>query len=167
MAYAAFGTSCAQLDNLYWVMPAGYPVGVLPRPEEDDSLADIELDVCGVPDVFQVRRGTAAVESLCFPGVVQTRPQGGCDPVLPLPGSRERYFLGVDDPEGLVSGRESIQAESDVNIALCMVPDQRPFEMPKLAAVPLAFSVVAQTRPRVGRGPDLPLLVDRGTGVRP
>ena len=34
-----YGTGCAQLDNFDWVMPAGYPVGVLPRPEEDDSLS--------------------------------------------------------------------------------------------------------------------------------
>ena len=27
-----YGTSCAQLDNFDWVMPAGYPVGVLPKP---------------------------------------------------------------------------------------------------------------------------------------
>ena len=44
-----YGTSCAQLDNFDWVMPAGYPVGVLPRLEEDDSLSDIEPDVCDVP----------------------------------------------------------------------------------------------------------------------
>ena len=61
-----------------------------------------------------------------------------------------------------MSGRESILAESDVNIALCVVPDQLPVGMPKLAAVPLAISVVAQMRPRVGRGPDLPLPVDGG-----
>ena len=36
-----YGTSCAQLDNFDWVMP----VGVLPRPEEDDSLSDIEPDL--------------------------------------------------------------------------------------------------------------------------
>ena len=41
-----------QLDNFDWVMPAGCPVDVLPRPEEADSLADIEADVCDVPDVF-------------------------------------------------------------------------------------------------------------------
>ena len=41
-----------------------------------------------------------------------------------------------------------------------MVSDQLPVVMPRLAAVPLAISVVAQTRPRVGRGPDLPVLVD-------
>ena len=40
----------AQLDNFDWVMPAGYPVGVLPRLEEDDSLSDIEPDVCDVPN---------------------------------------------------------------------------------------------------------------------
>ena len=31
-----------------------------------------------------VGKETVAVESLCFPVVVKTRPQGGCDPVLPL-----------------------------------------------------------------------------------
>ena len=41
-----------------------------------------------------------------------------------------------------------------------MVVDQLPLVVPKLAAVPLAVSVVAQTRPRVGCGPDLPLPVD-------
>ena len=49
-----YGTSCAQLDNFDWVMPAGYPVGVLPKPEEDNSWSDIEPDVCDVPDVFPV-----------------------------------------------------------------------------------------------------------------
>ena len=97
-----YGTRCAQLDNFDWVMLAGYPVGVLPRPKEDDSLSDIEPDVCGVP--------TAAVESLCFPVVVLTRPQGGCDPVLPLPRCR-----GWNDQEVIVSGRESKVAESDVS----------------------------------------------------
>ena len=37
-----YGTSCAQLDNFDWVMPASYPVSVLPRLEEDDSLSDID-----------------------------------------------------------------------------------------------------------------------------
>ena len=39
--------------------------------------------------------------------------------------------------------------------------------MPRLAAVPLAVSVVAQTRPWVGRGPDLPLPVDEGREFPP
>ena len=47
-------------------MPAGYPVGVLPKLEEVDNLSDIEPDVCDVPDVFLVRGETAAVEPLCF-----------------------------------------------------------------------------------------------------
>ena len=51
---------------------------------------------------------------------------------------------------------------SDVSRGICVVSDQLPVVMPRLAAVPLAVSVVAQTRPRVGRGPDLPLLVDGG-----
>ena len=83
-----YGTSCAQLDNFDWAMPAGYPVGVLPKPEEDDSLSDIEPDVCDVPDMFPVCREMAAVEPLCFPVVVPMRSQGGCDPVLSLPRYR-------------------------------------------------------------------------------
>ena len=156
------GTSCAPLDNFDWVMPAGYPVGVLPRPEEDDSLSDIEPDVCDVPDVSPVRMETAAVESLCFPVVVQTRPQGGCDPVLSLPVCRGQDFLTMDDPEVIVFGRESIITVSDVSCEICVVSDPLPVVVPKLAAVPLAASVVAQTRPQVGWGPDLPLLVDEG-----
>ena len=85
-----YGTCCAQLDNFDWVMPAGDLVSRLPRPEEDDGLSDIEPDVCDVPDEFPVSMETAAVESLCFPVVVQTRPQGDCDPVLPLPVARGR-----------------------------------------------------------------------------
>ena len=65
-----YGTSCAQLNSFDWVMPAGYPVGVLPKLEEDDSLSDIEPDVCDVPNVFSICSETAGVEPLCFPVVV-------------------------------------------------------------------------------------------------
>ena len=81
-----YGTSCVQLDNFDWVMPAGYPVGVLPKPEEDDNLSDIEPDVCDVPDVLPVRGETAAVEPLCFPVVVPTRSQGVVTLSCPCPG---------------------------------------------------------------------------------
>ena len=157
-----YGTCCAQLDNFDWVIPAGDLVGGLPRPEDDDGLSDIEPDVCDVPDEFPVRMETAAVESLCFPVVVQTRPQGGCDPVLPLPVWKGQDFLVVDGSDVIVSGRESISTNSDVSCEICVVPDQLPVVVPKLAAVPLAVSVVAQTKPRVGCDPDLPLPVDEG-----
>ena len=127
--------------------------------EEDDSFSDIEPDVCDVPDVLPVRREMPAVESLCFPVVVPTRPQGGCDPVLPLPIFRGRDFLVVDDPEVIVSGRESKVAKSDVSREICMEPDLLPDVMSTDDLEPPAVSVVAQTRPRVGRGPDLPLLL--------
>ena len=58
-----------------------------------------------------------------------------------------------------MSGRESNIAESDVSREICVVSDQFLVVMPRLAAMPLALSVVAQTRPRVGRSEDLPLLV--------
>ena len=109
--------------------------------EEDDSLSDMETDVCDVPDVLPVRRETAAVESLCFPVVVPTRPQGGCDPVLPLPILRGRDFRAVDDPDVIMSGQVSKVAELDVGREICVVSDQLPVVMPRLAAVPLAVSV--------------------------
>ena len=64
----------------------------------------------------------------------------------------------MDDPEVMVSK----VAESDVSHEICVVSDQLPVVRSKLAAVPLAVLVGVQTRPRVGRGPDLPLLVDGG-----
>ena len=151
------GTCCAQLDDFDWVIPAGDLVGSLPRPGEDEELPDIEPDVCEGPDAFPVSLETAAVESLCFPVVVQTRPQGGCDPVLPLSMCKGQDFLAEDGPVVIVSGRESIITESDVSCGICVVLDQLPVVVPKLAV-----SVVAQMRPQVGCGPDLPLPVDKG-----
>ena len=102
------------------------------------------------------------MESLCFPVVVQTRPQGGHDPVLPLPVCKGQDFLAEDSPDLIVSGRESIITESDVSCEICVVSEQLPVVVPKLAEVPLAISVVAQMRPRVGCGLDLPLPVEKG-----
>ena len=87
---------------------------------------------------------------------------GGCDPILPLPVCKGQDFLAKDGPDVIVSGRESNITELDVSCGFCVVSDQLPVVEPKLAAVPLAVSVVAQTRPRVGCGPDLPLPVDKG-----
>ena len=131
------GTSWAQLDNFDWVMPAGYPVGVFPRLEEDDSLSDIEPDVCDVPNV-PIRSETAAVEPLCFPVVVQMRPQGDCGPGWPLLMGKGWDFLAGDEPQVIVSGRESKFAESDVSHEICVVSNQFPVVMPRLAVVPLA-----------------------------
>ena len=86
---------------------------------------------------------------------------GGCDPVLPLLVCQGQDFLAEDGPEVIVSGRESIITDSDVSCEICVVPDQLPVVVPKSAAVPLAVSVVAQTRPRGGCGPNLPLPVDK------
>ena len=130
------------------LIPAGDLVRRLARPEEDEELSDIEPDVCDVPDEFPVSMETTAVESLCFPVVIQTRPQGGCDPVLPLPVCKGQDFLAEDGPDVI---------RSDVSCEICVVSDQLPVVVPKLAEVPLAVSLVAQTRPRVSCGPDLPL----------
>ena len=60
--------------------------------------------------------------------VVQTRPQGGRDPVVPL---RIRMCQGHDfltkiGPEVDVSGRESIISDPDVCGEICVMPDQPP-----------------------------------------
>ena len=83
------------------------------------------------------------------------RPQGGCDPVLPLPVCKGQDFLVEDGQDVIVSGRESIITESDVSCEICVVSDQLLVVEPKLAVVPLVISVVAQTRPQVGCGLDL------------
>ena len=138
-------TCCARLDDFDWVIPACDLVRRLPRPEGDEELSDIEQDVCDVPDEFPVSMETATVESLCFTLVLQTTPQEGCDPVLPLPVCKGQEFLVEDGPDVIVSGRESIITESDVSCEICVASDQCPVVVPKLAAVPLAVSVVAQT----------------------
>ena len=67
------------------MIPAGDVVGGFPRPELEVDLPDIEYDVYDVvPDAFLVQMEMTAVKSLCSTVVVQTRPQGGCGPVLPL-----------------------------------------------------------------------------------
>ena len=62
----------------------------------------------------------------------------------------------------ILSGRESTVGMSDVSSGICMEPDLLPVVMSTNDVEPPAVSMVAQTRPRVGRGPDLPLLVDEG-----
>ena len=65
----------------------------------------------------------AAVEPLCFPVVVQTRPQVGCDPDLSLPMYKGQESLVEDGPDVIVSGWESIIKNSDVNREICVVSD--------------------------------------------
>ena len=155
-------TCCAWLEDFDWVIPTCDLVGTLARPEGDEELSDIVQDVCDVLDEFPVGIEVAAVDPLCFPVVIQTRPQVGCDPDWPLPVYRGQESLVEDGPDVIVSGREPIIRNSDVSREICVVSDQGPVVVPKLAAVPLAVHVVVQTRPQVGCGPDLPLLVDEG-----
>ena len=101
-------TCCVRLDNFDWVIPPYYLDRRLPRPELDEKLSDIERNVCDVPDEFPVGIDMAAVGPLCFPVVVQTRPQVGCDPDLPLPVDKGKESLVEDGPDVIVSGRKSI-----------------------------------------------------------
>ena len=89
----------------------------------------------------------ASVEPSCFPVVVRTRPQVDCDPDLPLPVYKGHESLMEDGQDAIVSGRESIIKNSDVSWEICVVSDQSPVVVPKLAAVPLAVPVVVETRP--------------------
>ena len=129
------GTCCARWNDFDWVIPACDLVGRLPRPEGDEEWSDIEQDVCDVPDEFPVSMDMAAVESLCFPVVIQTRPQEGCDPFLPLTACKGQEFLVEDGPDVIVSGRESIITESDVSCEICVVSDLFPVVVPKLVTV--------------------------------
>ena len=143
-------------------------VGVLPGPELEVDSADIEPNVYDVydayddvPDDFPGEMEVTAVESLCSHVVVQRRLQGGCDPVLPLCMCQGQDFLTKNSSKVVVSGQVSIITDPDVRGEICVRPDQLPVVVPKSAAVPLAVSVVAQTRPRGGGGSNLLLPVDR------
>ena len=69
---------------------------------------------------------------------------------MPLPVYKGQESLVEDGPDVIVSRRESIIKKSDVSREICVVSDQFPVVVPKLAAVPLAIPVVIQTRPQVG-----------------
>ena len=83
-------TCCAQLDDFDLVIPPCDLVGSLARQEADEDLLGIAYDVCDVPDEFPVDIEVAAVELSCFPVVVQTRPQVGCNQTCPCPCIRGR-----------------------------------------------------------------------------
>ena len=91
---------------------------ILPRPELDE-----ERDVCDVTDEVPVGIDKATVEPLCFPEVVLTRPQVGCDPDLPLPVDAGKVSLVEDGPGVIVSGWKFNVGRTDVNREICVVPD--------------------------------------------
>ena len=129
---------------------------------DDPDPVDIGRDVRSLPDAVPVMFDRTAAVFLALPVVVQTRPQVDCDLDLPLPVDKGQESLMEDSSDDIVSGRESIIRRSDVRREICVVSDQDPVVVPKLAVVPLAVPVVVQTRPQVGCGPDLPLPVDEG-----
>ena len=86
----------------------------------------------------------------------------GWSPDLPLLVAEGRESLHDDSLDVILSGRESTMRMSNVSRDICVEPDHLPVVAPKLAVVPLAIPVVAQTRPRVDWGLDLPLPMDEG-----
>ena len=59
---------------------------------------------------FLVCMDKAAVKPLCLPGVVQTRPQVGCDLDWPLPVDQGKESLDDDGPDVIFS-RTEVQLE--------------------------------------------------------
>ena len=102
-----YETCCAQSDDFNWVIPAGDMVGRLPEPDLEVDSLDIKPNVYDVyndvPNEFPVEMEVTTVESLCSPVVVQRRPQGGCDPVVPLRMCQGHDFLTKIGPEVVVT----------------------------------------------------------------
>ena len=144
-------TCCAWLDHFDWVVPPYDLAMILPRPELDEESSDVERDV-GIDKT--------AVELLCLPVVVQTRPQVGCDPDLPFPVDKGKESLVEDGPDVIVSGRKFNVKLSDVSRGVCVVPDQFPVVVPKKAVEPLVSPVVVMTRSQAGCTPAFTLPVD-------
>ena len=100
------------------------------------------------------------MEPLCLPVVVQTRPQVGCDPDLPLPVDKGKVSLVEDGPDVIFSGWKLNVKISDVSRGICVVSDQFPVVVPKKAVEPLVLPVVVMTRSQAGCAAALTLPVD-------
>ena len=59
------------------------------------------------------------MEPMCLAEVVQTRPQVGCDPDLPLPVDEGKESLVVDGLDVIISGQKSNMKRSDVSRDIC------------------------------------------------
>ena len=86
---------------------------------------------------------------LAVPVVVQTRPQVGCGPNLPLPVDEGKDSLDDDGLDVIFSGWESTVNISDVSHDICV----EPVVVPKEAVEPLVLPVVALTRSQSGCAP--------------
>ena len=58
------------------------------------------------------------------------------------------------DPDMILPGREMDVEISDVDRDICVLPDEFPVVVDKMAVEPLFLPVVVKTRPQVGRDPD-------------
>ena len=122
--------------------------------------SDVSHEICVVPDQCPVVVPQMAAVPLVLPVVVQTKPQVGCGPDLPLPVDEGNVSLVVDGLDVIFSARKSNVQGSDVSSDICVVPDVFPVVMPKKAAEPLVLSVVALTRSQAGGAPALILPVN-------
>ena len=95
-----------------------------------------------------------------MPVVVQTRPQVGCDPDLPLPVDKGKESLVEDGPDVIFSGRELNVKISDVSREICVVPDEFPAVVAMVAVELLVLPVVVMKKSQAGCEPALTLPVD-------
>ena len=152
-------TFCARLDDFDWVVPPYDLDMILPSRELDKESSEFDRDIRVVPEKFPVVVNKTAVEPLCLPVIVQTRPQVGCDPDLTFPVD-EKDSQVEDGPDMTLPGRELGVEISEVDREICVVPDEFPVVVAKTAVEPLFLPVVVETRPQVGGDPTLTLPVD-------
>ena len=105
-----YATCCAQLDDFNWVIPAGDMVGGLLEPDLEVDSSDIKPNVYDVyNDVPEFPVEMEVTTVVCSPVVVQTRPQGDCDPVVPLRMCQRHVGMSIeplddDGPDVIMSG---------------------------------------------------------------
>ena len=116
--------------------------------------SDVSGEICVVSDQGPVVVPKLDAMPLAVPVVVQTRPQVGCGPDLPLPVDEGKESL---DDDGLDVIFSTVKI-SDVSRDICVEPDQFPVVVPKEAVEPLVLPVVAWTRSQAGCAPVLPVL---------
>ena len=77
---------------------------------DDPDQVDIGRDVRSLPDAVPVMFDRTAAVPLALPVVVQTRPQVGCDPDLPMPLPVDEGQESLDNDD--IRCREDIRCQS-------------------------------------------------------
>ena len=129
------------------------PVDIVSGQESIIERSYVRREICEVSDQGPVVVPRLATVPLAVPVVVQTRPQVGCGPDLPLPVDQGLESLDDEGLDVFFSGRESTVKIPDVSHDILVEPDQCPVVVPKEAGESLALPVVALTRSQAGCAP--------------